>query len=149
MDTPNTEYTEGNDSRSDVWAKLGLPIDKAELESLVLQGVPFDVYERLAVLLDMPASTLLQYLHLSAKTLSIRAASRQLSTTEGQQLCSAIEVLRAAYSLFEGDIRAACQWMEAPVRGLGSKKPWDMLGTRVETTTVLSLIGRLENGVPV
>jgi putative toxin-antitoxin system antitoxin component (TIGR02293 family) len=49
--------------------------------------------------------------------------------------------------LFEDGVSAATKWMCSPVRGLGSRRPIDMLCTRVETNAVLDLIGRLERGV--
>ena len=39
------------------------------------------------------------------------------------------------------------EWMSLPVRGLTSKRPLDMLRTRVETRAVVDLIGRLEEGL--
>ncbi|MEX5670013.1 antitoxin Xre/MbcA/ParS toxin-binding domain-containing protein, partial [Pseudomonas neuropathica] len=44
-------------------------------------------------------------------------------------------------------ISAVNEWLTSPVRGLGSKRPLEMLGTRVEANAVLDLIGRLERGV--
>nr|WP_319528420.1 antitoxin Xre/MbcA/ParS toxin-binding domain-containing protein [Pseudomonas laurentiana] len=38
------------------------------------------------------------------------------------------------------------EWMKSPVRGLGSMRPLDMQGTRIETETLLDLIVRLERG---
>ncbi|MEX5688941.1 antitoxin Xre/MbcA/ParS toxin-binding domain-containing protein [Pseudomonas silesiensis] len=38
------------------------------------------------------------------------------------------------------------EWMRAPVRGLGWKRPLDMMRTRVETKAVFDLIGQLERG---
>ncbi|MNY72187.1 hypothetical protein D3C86_2106850 [compost metagenome] len=56
-------------------------------------------------------------------------------------------VFEEALSLFGNDKVAATEWMHSPVRGLGSKRPIDMLGTRVETNAVFDLIGQLEKGV--
>jgi len=39
--------------------------------------------------------------------------------------------------------------MSTPVRGLGSKRPLDMISTMVETNAVLDLICRLQRGVRV
>ncbi|WP_429581447.1 antitoxin Xre/MbcA/ParS toxin-binding domain-containing protein [Pseudomonas frederiksbergensis] len=56
-------------------------------------------------------------------------------------------IFEEALSLFENDVAAVTEWMSSPVRGLGSKCPIDMLGTRVEMKAVFDLIDRLERGV--
>jgi putative toxin-antitoxin system antitoxin component (TIGR02293 family) len=58
-----------------------------------------------------------------------------------------IAVFEKALTLFEDDVTAATEWMSSPARGLGSKRPLDMLRARVETRAFVDLIGRLESGV--
>lgn len=58
-----------------------------------------------------------------------------------------IAVFQEALVLFDGDVKEARGWMDSAARGLGSKPPLDMLGTRAETNAVLDLIHRLERGV--
>ena len=48
---------------------------------------------------------------------------------------------------FNGDREAAKIWINKPVKGLGNRKPIDMIKTDDETYTVIALIGRLEHGV--
>jgi putative toxin-antitoxin system antitoxin component (TIGR02293 family) len=62
-------------------------------------------------------------------------------------LVALVAVFEQALSLFEDDVAAATEWMSSPVCGLGSKRPLDMMGTRVETKAIFDLIGRLERGV--
>jgi len=69
-----------------------------------------------------------------------------LNSTESDRLVALIAVYGAALSLFENDAVSANKWMNSRVRGLGSRRPLDMLGTRVETEAVFDLIGRLESG---
>ena len=56
------------------------------------------------------------------------------------------KVFQAALALF-GNEYANHRWLQHPVRGLGSKRPIDMLSTEEDTEVVLDLIGRLEHGV--
>ncbi|WP_413112072.1 antitoxin Xre/MbcA/ParS toxin-binding domain-containing protein [Thaumasiovibrio sp. DFM-14] len=56
------------------------------------------------------------------------------------------KVFQAALALF-GSENAAHRWLQTPVRGLGNKRPIDMLSTTEDTEVVLDLIGRLEHGV--
>jgi putative toxin-antitoxin system antitoxin component (TIGR02293 family) len=52
----------------------------------------------------------------------------------------------AAPDLFEGDLRAAREWMMSPAFGLDSRAPLEMMGTRVEAQAVIDLTGRMGNG---
>lgn len=52
---------------------------------------------------------------------------------------------QAAVELFEGDRTAAERWLYQGVRGLGGKRPIDVM--EVDPEQVLNLIGRLEHGV--
>jgi len=54
---------------------------------------------------------------------------------------------RFARPLYAGDEEAARRWLGEPSRGLGGRKPVDMLTTSAESESVLDLIGRLEHGV--
>ena len=58
-----------------------------------------------------------------------------------------ITLFEEALSLFESDVSAATEWISTPVRGLGSKRPLDMMRTREETKAVFDLIRRLEKNV--
>lgn len=83
----------------------------------------------------------------SSTTLARRAKTGRFNTAESDRLVALIAVFVEALSLSEGDLTATRIWMDSPVRGLGLKKPLDMLGTRVEANALLDLIGRLERGV--
>jgi len=56
------------------------------------------------------------------------------------------KVFQTALALF-GNEEAVNHWLKHPVRGLGNKRPIDMLSTAEDTKAVLNLIGRLEHGV--
>ncbi|WP_417691346.1 antitoxin Xre/MbcA/ParS toxin-binding domain-containing protein [Pseudidiomarina sp.] len=53
-------------------------------------------------------------------------------------------VWRAALELFEGDRAAAVRWLHREAKGLGGKRPVDVM--QEEPQQVLDLIGRLEHG---
>jgi putative toxin-antitoxin system antitoxin component (TIGR02293 family) len=52
-----------------------------------------------------------------------------------------------AVELFEGDPRAASQWLTKPARALGHKAPGDCLSSEEGIEQVRTLIGRLEHGI--
>jgi len=57
------------------------------------------------------------------------------------------KAIAEAVALFEGDQKAAKHWLSTPVRGLGRRKPNDLLATREGIQQVRDIIGRLEHGV--
>ena len=146
MDSSIKEYQPVEAVEADIWATIGLPSRGAKLHELVHQGLPFGFYTRVAAILGMTANQLRQHLRISASTLARRASAGRLSTVESDQIYALVGVLNAAIELFEGDLCAAKQWMKSPVRGLHSRAPLDMMATRVETQTVMDLIGQLVQG---
>ncbi|WP_429488102.1 antitoxin Xre/MbcA/ParS toxin-binding domain-containing protein [Pseudomonas sp. S30_BP2TU TE3576] len=78
-----------------------------------------------------------------------RANTGRFSTVESERLVALIAVFENALTQFEDDVTAATEWMSSPTRGLGSKRPLEMLRTRVETNAVLDFICRLQWGVRV
>ena len=84
---------------------------------------------------------------ISRSMLGRRMKTGRLTLSESDRLISFITVYEHAIALFESDSVATSKWMITPLRALGSSRPLDMLGTRVESNAVLDLIGRLEMGV--
>jgi len=113
----------------------------------IRQGLPFDLLDLVASQLQMPRADISKAICMSPTTLARRMKSGRLNTAEGDRLVALIAVFEQACSLFEYDDAAAVKWMRSPVQGLGSMRPLDMLGTRVETNAVFDLVGRLEMGV--
>ncbi|PRA52058.1 MULTISPECIES: antitoxin Xre/MbcA/ParS toxin-binding domain-containing protein [Pseudomonas] len=126
---------------------LGLPSRGAMLHDVVREGLPFDYLERIASFLLVPRGVVSKAICVSPTTMARRAKVGRFNTVESDRLVALIVVFEDALSLFENDVAVATEWMSSPVQGLGSKRPIDMLGTRVETKAVLDLIGRLERGI--
>lgn len=55
-------------------------------------------------------------------------------------------ITKAAQEFFGND-NAAQRWLNHPVRGLGDKRPIDMIHTDSDAKTTLNLIGCLEHGM--
>jgi len=62
-----------------------------------------------------------------------RAKTERFSTVQSDRFIILIAVFEHALFQFEDDVIAATEWMSAPARGLSSKRPMEMLSTRVET----------------
>ena len=141
------EYQPGAPIPQSVWMNLGLPSRGTMLHDLVREGLPFEHLERIACLLQVPRGIISKAIYMSPTTMARRAKAGRFNAVESDRLVALVAVFEEALSLFENDIAAATEWMSTPVRGLGSKRPLDMLRTRVETKAVIDLIGRLERAV--
>ena len=66
---------------------------------------------------------------------------------ESDRLLRAARVLDRAIALFDGDRKAALEWLGSPLRALGGESPLDVATTDLGARQVENLIGRLEHGV--
>lgn len=141
------EYQPGPQMPQSIWMTLGLPSRGTRLHDLVREGLPLEFLDRIASLLQMQRGDISKAICVPPTTLARRAKAGRFNTVESDRLVALIAVFEEALSLFENDVATATEWMRTPVRGLGSKPPLDMMGTRVQTRAVFDLIGRLERGV--
>ena len=111
------------------------------------RGLNFTVYKKLVAASGLEHKELARYVAIPPATLQRRAKAGQFNVDESDRLYRFAEVLNAASELFEGDNERARQWLLNPVRGLGGRRPLEMIATSAETEAVLDLIGRLEHGV--
>ena len=137
------EYHPGPQIPPSIWMTLGLPSRGTRLHDLVHEGLPFELLERIASVLQMQRAVISKAICVSPSTMARRAQAARFSSLESDRLVALIAVFEDALTLFEYDVAATTEWMNTPVRGLGSKRPLDMMKTRVETEAVIDLIGRL------
>ena len=137
----------GPASTSSVWDKVGIPARGNALYKVLEDGVAYDIFHNVADLTQLDKKDVAKAIHLAPATLARRAKSGKFNRQESDAFYRFTEVVSAAVDLFEGDQHAANQWLIKPVKGLGNRRPVDMLGTTAETEAVLDLIGRLEHGV--
>jgi putative toxin-antitoxin system antitoxin component (TIGR02293 family) len=134
-------------STESVWEIVGIPSRGVALYTALNNGLSFSVYQKIANLVQLDKKEIATFLHLAPATIARRAKTGKFNREESDKFYRLTEVVDAAIALFEGDINATNQWLKNPVRGLGFKKPIEMLATTAETEAVLDLIGRLEHGV--
>ncbi|KAF0805256.1 hypothetical protein A6D6_02493 [Alcanivorax xiamenensis] len=148
MSSPDTE---GNAARvhARFWKAVGIPSRGAKLHKTLRDGMPYTVYIKLAAEAGLEQKELARYVIIPPATLQRRAKTRRFKMEEGDRLYRFAEVLKSATDLFEGDKARARQWLLNPVRGLGGRRPVEMIATSAEAEAVLNLIGRLEHGVAV
>lgn len=143
----NFEYRPDQSVPGSIWKDIGLPERGTRLYELIHQGLPFELLDQAASLLQMPRADISNALRMSPAMVARRAKAGRLNTAESDRFAAFIAVFEEALSLFEGDLTATRKWMDSPVHGLGERSPLDKLGTRVETNAVFDLMGRLERGV--
>ncbi|MGH8384272.1 MAG: antitoxin Xre-like helix-turn-helix domain-containing protein [Pseudomonas sp.] len=141
------EYRPGPQSVQCIWTALGLPSRGTRLHELVYEGLSFEYLDRIASALQMQRGVVSKAMGMSPATMARRRRAGRFNTVESDRLVALLSVLERAVCLFEGDLSAAKRWMCSPVRGLGSKCPIEMTGTRVETQAVLDFIGQLEKSI--
>jgi len=141
------EYQPGPRIPQSIWMTLGLPSRGADLHELIREGLPLEHLERIATVLQMQRGDISKAICISPSTMARRTKAARFSSLESDRLVALIAVFENALTLFENNVAAATEWMNTPARGLGSKRPLDMMRTRVETEAVIDLIGRLERAV--
>ena len=141
------EYQPGPQIPQNIWITLGLPPRGTGLHELIREELPFEIIDRIASLLQVRRGVISKAISVLPTTLSRRARAGRFNTLESDRLFAVITVFEEALSLFESDVSAATEWISTPVRGLGSKRPLDMMRTREETKAVFDLIRRLEKNV--
>jgi len=112
-----------------IWMTVGLPSRGSRLHDLVREGLPFEFIDRISSLLQVQRGVIAKAICVSPTTMARRVKAGRFSSLESDRLVALVAVVEVALSLFENDVAAATEWMSSPVRGLGSRRPIDMLGT--------------------
>ena len=141
------EYHATQTYTASFWDQVGIPARGNHLHQALLEGVPYSVFKKLAFIANLEHKELAQYLAIPQATLHRRARQGRFKVAESDRLYRFAAILKSATDLFEGDNQSAHQWLLNPVKGLGGRRPVEMLTTSAEVEAVLDLIGRLEHGV--
>ena len=147
MEAAIKEYRPQAKPQKDFWRGLGLPSRGPQLHEALEKGVPYKVYTKLAAVAGLESQELARYVVISPATLQRRAQAGRFKQDEGDRLYRFAKVYKSAVDLFEGNRERAKRWLLNPVRGLGNRRPVEMVATTAGAEAVLNLIGRLEHGV--
>jgi putative toxin-antitoxin system antitoxin component (TIGR02293 family) len=127
-----------------------LGIDASDAVQIVRQvrsGFPYSRLARFQKATRLPLEQIARFVGIPQRTLSRRASEGRLRPDESDRVLRASRVFELAAELFEGDVRAARQWLQTPQRGLGGEVPLEFASTDIGAREVENLIGRLEQGV--
>ncbi len=131
------------------WATIGIPSRGVKLHQALHEGLPYDVYTKLAYVSGLGKKVLAQSAIISPSTLQRRSKTGSFTTDESDRFYRFAAVYKAALDLFGGNVDSARIWIRQPVLGLGNKCPIDMLRTSAEVSSVMNIIGCLEHGVAI
>lgn len=131
----------------DFWQILNIPSRGAALHEALEQGFSTDILAELSQLSGLSRERLGSALEFAPATVQRRLKAGRFNREESDRLFRLIKLMSEATRLFEGDIEAARAWMNREVKGLGHRRPVEMMATSAEADEVFALIGRLEHGV--
>jgi len=145
---PTRARPESRPERHAYLALLGLrTIDTPRLLDRVEEGFVFSALEHFQRASELSTSEVAELVQIKPRTLSRRREEGRLQPDESDRLVRAARVVGRALDLFEGDVRAARQWLSTAQLALGGASPLSLARTEVGAREVENLIGRLEEGV--
>ena len=133
----------------DLLSILGLPATAIAAHDSINAGLSAGVLRDIAGAVSLDEVTLCRMAGIDRNTDSRRlnSAEKRFSPEQSARVYTLARVISAARELFEGDSERMANWLNKPAKGLGGKKPAELLSTPAGAEAVLTLIGRLEHGV--
>nr|WP_024964959.1 antitoxin Xre/MbcA/ParS toxin-binding domain-containing protein [Pantoea sp. IMH] len=134
---------------SSLLLSLDLPETLTEAHDRIAHGLSATLLRRIASLSSLEEALLCRMAGIDRNTYSRRlsSASQTFSAEQSGRVYMLIRVISAASRLFDGDMGRVAQWLERPAKGLGGKKPADIISTPAGAEAVITLIGQIEHGV--
>ncbi|KQN55636.1 antitoxin Xre/MbcA/ParS toxin-binding domain-containing protein [Erwinia sp. Leaf53] len=130
-----------------LWQFAGLnSADGVQLISQIDAGLEGAVVSRIVSWSEITQSDLRQMTGIAGTTFN-RGLKDRFTADQSERLVRFIRVMDRAVELFEGDKQQARRWLNEPVRGLGNKRPADLVASETGALEVMKLITRLEHGV--
>jgi putative toxin-antitoxin system antitoxin component (TIGR02293 family) len=129
-------------------ASLGLkPSATATLIRQIEVGLPFSTLASLADKSGIDIGVLAAVIGLPERALARRRLARKLTPAESERLVRLSIVFESAVKLFEGDVRAAVDWLARPRRVFDNQSALAFSRSELGGREVEGLIGQLEHGV--
>ena len=139
---------EGSGGRHYYAALLGLhSYDLPYLLKSVQQGLPFAALEHLRKNLELSWEDLSRLLAISDRTLTRRKSEGRFLPEESDRILRASRLYAKTLELFEGDGRAAGNWLSSSQSALGGQSPVELARTELGSREVENLLDQLEQGV--
>ncbi len=122
--------------------------NQLDLADLIMRGLPRKAAQAVRARLNLTEQEFAHSLGVSAKTLQrqAKAAVERLNPTQGDRLYRLARIIAFAEEVLENSERAH-RWLQEPQRGLGNRRPLDLLQNEAGAREVEDLLGRIEYGV--
>jgi putative toxin-antitoxin system antitoxin component (TIGR02293 family) len=114
----------------------------------VRRGLSYSSFLRFQRNTELPTPVLAELTQIPPRTLARRKQEGRLDPEESDRLVRVARIFGRALELFEGDVRAAREWLTSEQLALGGLVPLELAKTDVGAREVDDLIGRLEHGIP-
>ena len=128
---------------------LNLPETLAEAHGRISDGLSTSLVQKMASIASLDEATLCRMAGIDRNTYNRRlnSSGKIFSAEQSGRIYMLVRVLSAASKLFEGDTKRMAEWLNTPAKGLGGKKPADLISTPAGAEAVINLIGQIEYGV--
>jgi putative toxin-antitoxin system antitoxin component (TIGR02293 family) len=118
-----------------------------KMAALVLDGLPSSVVKRVGAFLGIRATKVGSIARISEKTLDRRLKSRaRLKPDESERMARLMRLISVAVSTLESE-DSAREWLQRPLRELGSQTPLQLAATEPGSREVERVLGRIEHGI--
>ena len=121
--------------------------DVIQVAQRLKEGLPYEAVPRLQQRSGLSLEAIGTVAQIPRRTLARRKAQGKLTPQESERLYRLALVFERAIELFEDDIAATRNWLQAPNKALANQSPLKMVETEIGAREVEDLIGRLEHGV--
>ena len=140
---PATQYATGRAPNDGLFALLhGRGVLK-----MVRSGLPFSMFDELAMAIGGSQGELAAIVGIPATTLARRKRSGMLTPAESDRLVRVARLEAMAVAMMRGDASAAGRWLRTPHDLLDRETPLQRASTETGGRDVEHLIGRLRHGV--
>lgn len=123
------------------------PQNPMKIFKRVEKGLGFQALERLQRNTGLSTGDLADVVVIKPRTLHRRKEQGRLEPDESDRLLRFSRIFGKALELFEGNVKAARQWLASPQSGLGGERPMVLAKTDLGAREVEALADRLEHGV--
>jgi len=133
----------------DLLSTLGLPAAAIAAHDSINVGLSATILRSIADKTQLDEITLLRMAGIDRNTYSRRlnSAEQRFSPEQSARVYTLARAISAASELFNNNNVRLAQWLSKPAKGLGGKRPAELLSTPAGAEAVLTLVGRLEHGV--
>jgi putative toxin-antitoxin system antitoxin component (TIGR02293 family) len=129
-------------------ASLGLTTsDTSDLLQQIEQGFSYEALLKLEINSGLSLALLTSVIGIPERTLARRRTAGRLEPDESERLLRVAILFEKCVDLFEGDVKAAVNWLTSAKKALNGQAPLLYARTELGAREVENLIGRLDHGI--